>query len=374
MAKKNKVIISVTNDLYTDQRVHKVCTFLLSQGYIVTLVGRKQKSSIDLPARDYTTKRMKLWFEKGALFYANYNIRLFLYLMFHKSDVLIANDLDTLPANYLAKTLKRKNRIIYDSHELYTEVPELIHRPKVQKIWLAIEGFIFPKLTDVITVNNSIAEIYNKKYNKNLKVVRNISPLWSAKEIRSKQDLGIPDNKFLIIIQGAGINIDRGAEEAIEAMKNIDAALMIVGSGDVIEQLKHRVNELNLGKKVLFFGKKPYDVMMNYTFHADIGLTLDKSTNLNYKFSLPNKVFDYMHTNTPIIATNIVEVAKVVTANKIGIVLDEFTIETLTSNIQNLIDHPNKLLQFKTNCKIAAEKENWEKETRILSEIYPEIE
>ncbi len=369
-----KVIVSVTNDLYTDQRVHKVCTFLVKQGYDVTLIGRKRKSSTALPPREYRTKRMKLLFETGAKFYAFYNIRLFFFLLVHKADILVANDLDTLLANYIAVKFKRKAELVYDSHEYFTEVPELISRPKVQKIWLKIEQLIFPKLKKIYTVNNSIAKIYSNLYNKEVKVVRNISPLWTAENLKSKKELGIPENKQLIILQGAGINIDRGAEEAVEAMQFIDAVLMIVGSGDVIETLKNRVKELNLAEKVLFFGRKPYDIMMNYTYHASIGLTLDKPTNLNYKLSLPNKVFDYMHTSTAIVATNIQEVANVVKTNNIGEILPELTAETLASTLQALFSDKKRLLKYQKNCQIASQKENWEKETEILKQIYPKVE
>ncbi len=96
MSKKQKAIVSVTNDLYTDQRVDKVCTFLLAQGYDVLLVGRKRKTSIPLPARAYKTKRIRLLFETGVKFYAFFNLRLFFYLLFKRADVLVSNDLDTL--------------------------------------------------------------------------------------------------------------------------------------------------------------------------------------------------------------------------------------------------------------------------------------
>lgn len=370
MTQPKKAIVCVTNDLYTDQRVHKMCLFLKGKEYDVTLVGRKMKSSLDLPKREYNTHRMKLSFEKGALFYANFNVRLFFFLLFRKTDLIVSNDLDTLLASYLVKRLKRKTDIVYDTHELYCEVPELIHRPKIRKFWKRIERIIFPKLDKVITVNQSIADIYAKEYNKEIYVVRNISPKWTAKNILSKKELGIPEDKFLIIIQGAGINIDRGAEEAIEAMKFVDAVLMIVGSGDVIDQLKNRVQELQLEGKVIFYGRKPYDVMMNYTHYADIGLTLDKSTNKNYQFSLPNKVFDYIHSTTPIVATNVIEVAKVVQRNKVGLIVKDSSVEELTNTLNYLIESPDLLQEFKANCRTASLKENWEKESEILNRIY----
>lgn len=372
----SKAIVSVTNDLYTDQRVHKVCTFLVAQGYEVLLVGRKRKSSIELPAREYTTHRMKLLFETGAKFYAFFNLRLFFFLLFRKADILVSNDLDTLLANHLACKFKRKTRLVYDSHEYFTEVPELTSRPKVQKIWLKIEEWIFPKLNDVYTVNGSIAEIYSKKYNKDIRVVRNISPLWIGKELHSKKDLGIPENVPLIILQGAGINVERGAEEAVEAMKSVDAVLMIVGDGDVVPDLKKYVASQgkSLSEKVLFFGKQPYDVMMNFTTYADIGLTLDKPNSLNYTLSLPNKVFDYMHTNTAVVATEIKEVANVIRTHKIGVVLDEFTVPNLAKVLNELITDRKRLDEFQANCSIAAQTENWEKETEVLAKIYPKVD
>lgn len=374
MSKGLKAIVSVTNDLYTDNRVHKVCSFLEEQGYEVLLIGRKRRNSVPLPERSYQTKRIRLLFEKGAAFYAFFNLRLFFVLLFKKCDVLLANDLDTLLANYMASKFKRKCELVYDSHEYFTEVPELVNRPKVQKIWLRIERFIFPKLTKIYTVNASIAKIYSETYQKNIKVVRNISPRWNPENIPSKEALGIPTNLPLIIIQGAGINIDRGAEEAVEAMLEIDAVLMIVGDGDVVPQLKSRVTELGLEKKVLFFGKRPYAELMQFTYHADIGLTLDKATNPNYKFSLPNKVFDYMHAGTVIVATDLVEVSNVVQSHNIGVILKEFSVESLRKTICELLRSEERMNLLKSNCLKAAEIEHWDNEKKVLASIYPKAQ
>jgi len=370
MVKRLKAVVSVSNDLYTDQRVHKVCTFLHENGYDVLLVGRKRKTSVALNPRAYATKRMRLPFETGAAFYAFLNLRLFFVLLFKRTDVLVANDLDTLLANYLAHKFKRKCQLVYDSHEYFTEVPELVSRPKVQKVWLRIERFIFPSLKHVITVNQSIAKIYKELYDKDIKVVRNISEQWTPENVPTKAALGIPENVPLLIMQGAGINVDRGAEEAVEAMQSIDAVLLIVGDGDVVPQLKERVAALGLEQKVVFFGRRPYQEMMCFTYHADLGLTLDKATNPNYKFSLPNKVFDYMHAGTPVVATNILEVANVINTHKIGVVLNELNPTSLANTINEILASPERLSEMKANCKIAALTENWENETRVLKSIY----
>lgn len=371
MTVKKHIIVSVTNDLYTDQRVHKVCSFLAENNYEVLLVGRKLKNSVDLPPRSYTTKRFKLWFEKGALFYANYNLRLFFFLLFKKADVLLSNDLDTLLANYCAKKLKRNTELVYDSHELFTEVPELTARPKVRRVWLAIEEWIFPKLKKVYTVNKSIADIYQDKYNIPVLVVRNVSPKWEAKAIPTKKQLDLPEDSHIIILQGAGINIDRGAEGAVAAMKHIENTLfLIVGSGDVIPQLKEYVERENLTEKVRFVGRKPYQEMMYYTYHADLGLTLDKDTNANYRYSLPNKVFDYIHTQTPIVASSLVEIERIITKHNVGKIIPSHDPEDIALTINTLLSDPEELKKLKSNCKKAAKKECWERESEVLREIY----
>ena len=166
----------------------------------------------------------------------------------------------------------------------------------------------------------------------------------------------------------------RGAEEAVEAMQHVAAVLMIVGDGDVVAQLKKRVQSLHLENKVFFYAKKPYNVMMNYTHYADIGLTLDKPTSLNYKLSLPNKVFDYIHTSTAIVATNILEVANVVNKHQIGEIIENFSATTLAATLNSLLADPHRLKQYKSNCRIAAQIENWENETSVLKTIYPSID
>ena len=209
---KKKIIISVTNDLSTDQRVKKVCGTLNAMNYDILLIGRKRPKSLKLKRR-YRTKRMKLIFNEGPLFYAELNIRLFILLVFSKVDIYHANDLDTLLANYLAAIIRRKP-IVYDSHEYFTGVPEIQNKKLVKKVWLTIEQFIFPKLKHIITVNQSIAQLYKEEYNKDILIIRNVPKKVETLKLKSKSELNIVEDKDIIITQGAGIKL-------IEALKNL---------------------------------------------------------------------------------------------------------------------------------------------------------
>lgn len=363
-----KVIVSVTNDLSTDQRVDKVCASLVSIGFDVELTGRELPGSFPLN-RIYKTHRMNLLFRRGPLFYAEYNVRLFFRLLFRKSDLLVSNDLDTLLANYLIHKIKGVP-LVYDSHEFYTETPELINRQLVKGIWEYIEKIIFPRLEDIFTVNDSIAELYAQKYGKRPLVVRNIPRKFIIDSKSTPTDLGFHSGKHLIILQGAGINIQRGAEEAILAMKYVeDATLLIIGNGDVIDDLKKLVNTSNLEGKVVFVPRKPYNELMNYTAMADIGLTLDKDTNINYRYSLPNKLFDYIHAGTPVLASALPEIKKIIEKYDVGVLIENHDPEHIAEKINGMLNNNYKSL-LKENLIKAASELNWENEEKVLKLVY----
>ena len=139
--------------------------------------------------------------------------------------------------------------MVYDSHELFTEVPELVSRPKVQKVWLAIENHIFPKLKNVYTVNSDIAEFYSKKYKVPVKIIRNIAPKLINKKVDKALSEKIKGKNKMLILQGSGINIDRGAEEAVMMMQYLEnTILFIIGGGDIFEKLKELVKKIQLEK------------------------------------------------------------------------------------------------------------------------------
>jgi glycosyltransferase involved in cell wall biosynthesis len=351
--------------------VRKVCEFLVAHHFEVTLVGRKLKGSLTLDNLPYKTKRFKMLFKKSALFYAFYNLRLFFYLLFHKADVLLANDLDTLLANHWAKKFKSGCKLIYDSHEYFVGVPELTHKPGIQKIWRRIEKKCLPKTDQRYTVNESIAAIYQSEYGLTFDVVRNISDAPKNIQTKSRSELGLPEDKKIIIYQGAGINIDRGAEELIDAINYVENAILIfVGSGDVIELLKAQVQKNKLQEKVLFFGKKPYTELLNYTTVSDLGVSLDKNTNVNYKFSLPNKIFDYLHCGIPVLVSDLPEIRKIVEGYQVGIITPSHNPKELANQINQLFANDSLYKEFKINTRKAALELTWKNECRVLEKIY----
>jgi glycosyltransferase involved in cell wall biosynthesis len=368
-------IVSVINDLVSDQRVHRTVLTLKQSGYQVLLVGRKLKKSPPLSTREYRTHRMTLLFEKGPFFYAEFNLRLFFFLLTHKASLLVSNDLDTLLPNHLIQKLSGIP-LVYDAHEYFTEVPELENRPQVQKFWKMIERSIIPSIRYMVTVNDSIAALYHQEYGISPMVIRNI-PL-AQKDIPhsklNRSDLGLSEDKRIILLQGAGININRGAEEAVLAMQYTEGAiLLIIGDGDVIPALKSMVAELSLQDKVHFLPRQPLERLAEYALLADIGIALDKDTNINYKYSLPNKLFDYIQAGLPVLASPLPEIQKIIEQFGCGTMIENHDPEHIAGCFTKILNDEQFLKICRTNALKAATILNGEIEQRPLLNLFKQI-
>lgn len=373
-------IVSVTNDLTTDQRVHRTCSSLVKAGFRVVLVGRILPGSLPLQQRDYLTHRMRLLFDKGALFYAEYNIRLLFFLLGKKFNLLISNDLDTLSANYTAFRLKnlfrkrtRHVHLIHDCHEYFRGVPELSGRIGVTIIWKFLEDLIFPRLKFVIAVNESVARLYHNEYGNEMVVVRNVP---------FRKQIPVPDKGFIaekpagcrmILYQGA-VNIGRGLEEAIVAMNYLKtkAVLVIAGSGDILEDLRKLVGRESLQDKVILTGQIPFQELSRLTNHADIGLSIEKDISINYHYCLPNKFLDYIQACVPVLVSPFPEMKMIVERYQIGEFLTSHEPAVLAAQLDRMLGDEDKLKQFRSNLAVAAAELNWEaEEPRLMALLEP---
>jgi glycosyltransferase involved in cell wall biosynthesis len=372
-AHKTRVAFSVTNCICHDQRVLKIAGTVQELNCEIIIIGRRSGDCCEANSVAFKTKRFRMIFRRGFLFYKFFNLRLFFFLLFHKYDLLVANDLDTLLPNFLVAKLKNLP-LIYDSHEYFTGLPEIQNRPFVKWVWKTVERLIFPRLKYVITVSEPIASLYEKLYHMRPRVIRNFSK--DARHIvpfpRVKTNVAPQD--LLLIIQGTGINIDKGAEELIEAMNITEGvSLLVVGSGDVLPILKKMVKELRIGHKVKFLPAVPWEILMKYTKSADVGMCLEKDTNLSYRYSLANKLFDYISAGIPVIAGDLPEVSKIVIENNCGIILPEVSPGGIAKAIRELKEKKELIAQLKKNAVLASESINWEKESLKVVEFYRSV-
>ncbi|MBN2213755.1 MAG: glycosyltransferase [Bacteroidales bacterium] len=375
--RKVRICLSVTNDIAIDQRVRRIARSLIKLNVEITIVGRKRSNSWELQETDIRFRRFSLLFNNGPLFYACYNTRLFFYLLFHRFDLLVSNDLDTLPANFMISGMKRI-KLVYDSHEYFTEVPELINRKFVKKFWEKLEKWMVPKIRHSYTVCDSIAEIYNNKYGINMIAIRNLSDCNIEHQSNSGREPSHDEkreslSKKTILYQGS-VNKGRGLEKVIKSMQYLDEVIFrIIGDGDILGDLKSLVKKLNLESRVIFTGRIPPKELVQQTIKADIGISLEENLGLNYYYALPNKLFDYINANIPVVVSDFPEMGSLVRKYDIGVATLISDARELALLFRSILDDTARMRKWKNNLQKAAAELCWDNEEKKLLDFYRKI-
>ncbi len=371
---KKRALISVSNDLYNDNRVLKTCKSLEKYGLSVTVVCKRaakerksQNADFSLKYPKLKTIRLRFLFKKNVFYYAELNLRIFFVLLFKRFDVLWANDLDTLLANYLVSRLRRKP-LIFDSHEMFCYVAELRVGSVQQRVWLVLEKSIVPNLKYITTVCEPIKQYFFDKYKVNAEIVRNIPP-YSEDNQRRKI---YPCKEKYIIWQGS-TNIDRGLEELVECMQYVDCKLYICGTGDIFQNLKNLIERYGLGNKVFLLGKLPYEKMIEKTKNATLGISIDKPTNRNYAISLPNKIFEYINSAVPVLYSPLSEIKNIEDKFRCGVEVVSYQPLELAKQINELINNDDLLQKLSDNCLFAQKQLNWQQEEKTLFSLLDKI-
>ena len=344
-----------------------------NQNYEVKLVGRRKKTSSSLSGRSYSCKRLNLIFEKGPLFYAEYNFRLFFYLLFSNADLLISNDLDTLPANFLISKIKGVP-IVYDSHEYFTEVPELLERKRTRSIWMWIEKKCIAGHSAYLTVSKPIADAYRERYGIEMSVIRNLPVSYAKDEFHLSAEAVIEKGDSKLIIYQGSVNVDRGLEEMIAAMEFLpDFKLVICGDGDILQDLISVRNKLDWKERILLTGNIVLEKLPQYSVQADVGISIEKLNGLSYTYALPNKVFDYLQAGLPVLISSMPEVVKLNDEYKFAVVIDQVTPKEIALAINEMFKSEKHYLSIVKNAEKAAQALNWKSEEAKLIPVFERI-
>lgn len=361
-----RLYFTVTNDLVFDQRMIRICTSLAGAGYDITLVGAGYRDSPTLGERPFRQHRLKMWSRRGKRFYAEYNLRLFLYLLFKKMDGVCAIDLDTIFPVYLVSGIRRLTRI-YDAHELFCEMQEVVSRPLIYKVWKRIERICVPRFRNGYTVNGLIAAEFHNMYGVDYAVIRNMPLL--RPDLPGPAIAGaLPPGPF-ILYQGA-VNEGRCFETLIPAMKDVKAPLLVCGEGNFMTQARHLVRQYGLEEKVFFKGRVRPEELRAITQAAYAGITLFERRGISNFYSLANRFFDYIHAGIPQIAVDYPAYREINNSAPVAVLIDEPGIGNIASALNKLLDDTGLYKRLADNCKQVRLRYNWQEEEKALIRLY----
>ncbi len=341
----------------------RICSSLYQAGYDVLLVGRAHKDSKPLNERPFDQKRIFVGPSKGKTMYLLYWIKLFFFLLFRKSDALCAIDLDTILPVYFASAIPGRKRV-YDAHELFTEMQEVVTRPREKKIWDFIERFTVPRFKYGYTIGECYAEVFHKKYGSNYAIVRNATVL---------TPLTIPEKKEIYILYQGAVNVGRCFEYLIPAMQYVQAPLVICGDGNFFEEAKAICKTFGLEDKVQFKGYVPPEALKAYTLHAWIGVTLFEAVGPSNRLSMANRFFDYMHSGVPQLCMAYPEYVKVNREFEIAHLIEKPDIRQIASGLNKLLEDREYYSRLQNNTLRARKVYCWQEEEKRLLEVYNKL-
>ena len=341
------IVMAVSNDLLTDQRVMRHVAALREAGFAVETVCRT-----DFPVR---------W-QKGWLFYAAFNWRLWREVRLRVKElkgqrvVVWANDTDTLLGCWLAAHGRCK--LVMDAHELFPEVPEIQEKPLVKWVWRTIEKWLMPKCDALITVCQSIADYYREKMGVQMTVVRNLSSYELG--VRS-YELG--DN---VLLYAGKVNVGRGVDWAIDALEWLpECRLIVAGDGDLLEEMKAYAAQKAWSDRVEFTGRLLPEAMTALAAKADVGLVMLEDKGLSYHFALPNRVGTFVQAGVPMVVSDLPEMARVVRTFGVGAVMERQGTLGLVDAVKAVLARNWKDDDFAA----AREDMDWNKEKQKLIDL-----
>lgn len=327
---KKKIITSAFSNLYTDQRIEKVCRTLYENGYEIELIGNDWNGAEEMQ-RPYSFSRIHLASKSLKTAYFEFNWKLYHELK-RKADqntILHANDVDALYPNYLIA--QRLNiPLVFDSHEIFSEMPA-VQGKMSQKLWRYVEKTVIPELTWMMTASGSYGKWFEKKYGISPVIVQN-----APKRLDFNAD--IPRNNPKILLYQGAINPFRGIDKVILAMHHLDhVELKIAGDGPKKREYEDLVVRESLQHKVQFLGKLKPEDLRNITITADCGMSIEENGGDSYLYSLPNKVLDCIQARVPLILSNLPELQYIKNKFDIGELIQDHQPENIAAAVQKVL-------------------------------------
>ena len=370
--------------------MQRICGSLAKNGYQVLLVGRSMKEQAPLSQQGFEQHRLSCWSSKGPLMYLEYNLRLFLFLLYQPADLFCAIDLDTILPVYFASLIRGKKRV-YDAHEYFTQQKEVMNRPAIQRVWKAIESFSLRRFPLGYTVNQWIANAFQQEYGVNYAVVRNLPKLTEAAKQTHLESLP-PTNKLpqvkkpeldflspqaalplpFFIYQGA-VNHGRCFETLIPAMQGVAAPLRIYGTGNFISNTLSIIKNNSLDNKIEVLPPLAPTILQATTPQAFAGITLFEAEGHNQYHSLANRFFDYMMAGIPQLCVDYPEYRAIQDQWEIALLIPNTQTETIAQGLNKLLDDRVLYQRLKENCIQARAVLNWESEEKVLLAFYNRI-
>ncbi|CUU85654.1 glycosyltransferase [Campylobacter hyointestinalis] len=367
------IILIVLNNFKNDSRVLKESVSLKNAGYNVKVVALYEDLLSEFDnINGIDVHRIKL---KSKNWSKNKLIQILKYMefmykvikLYRKNDIFHCNDLDTLPIGVIIKLFfNKKAKLVYDAHEF-----EINQKPFQSKLSIKLNYFLEKKLikyTDTcFTVSQSIASEYNRLYRVKPVILFNAPNFKEPiKTDKFRENLPIKKDSIILLYQG-GLMRGRGLElwiEAFKRRKDDKVVMVFMGYGELEEDIKKAVKSTS---NIFYHPAVSPDVVLDYTAATTAAVSYIYNSCLNYYYCMPNKLFEYTMVGLPVIVSNLKDMGYVVKKYKLGVVVNNDTIDAINLAIDELLGMD--MANLRCNALKFAKEYCWEnQEIKMLNE------
>lgn len=270
-------------------------------------------------------------------------------------DIAVAS---TPWAGIVALWLKRIGRVRTVVYEDYDFFPGFyINQPNVFRAVMRIENRCISESDVVISVGEELAALRRSFTQRPIYIVEN------GYESQLFRPAASPRFNPIVLIYTGSLEHWAGVDLVIRAMPFIlkqrsDVELHIIGSGPAEAEWKALVDELGLGDKVIFLGRKPYHELSRYTANATIGICTFRPSPLT-QYAFPLKIAEYMAVGLPVLGTQVGEIARVIRQSQAGCLTDGSP-EDIASAVMEMIES-TQYTMLRQHALLYAGRLSWER-------------
>ena len=370
MSSNNKVLITFLGNIDYDTRCHNLYNTLKVNGFDVSFTG------FDWLTQDFNPVQGKITIHKlqkrflSLSFYFKFIWHVKFALFSSRASIFFAEDIYTLPFVVIFGKLKRV-KIFYDSRELFGYLAGLKKRKFVQSFWKTVEKLFIKHADHIITTGSMDSDVLKEMYGvTNTVVLRNVPHFYKpAQQTDLRNQLGISKDKKILLYQGVILK-GRGIEKIFDILPDMsEFVFVLIGGGEFENYYKNLAVERKIINRVFFIGKFNQEDLPKLTPSADVGIVLIENISRSYYYALPNKLFEYIMAEVPVVVSNLPQMKEIVHKYNVGFAVDPDNKDELIAALKKLTSDEVLYNKFKQNCKIASEDLNWENEIGNLLEL-----
>ncbi len=353
------VLIVVSSDPRYDSRSSKYLNCLLDEGFKVKVVGISSDGTSD---GGNSMIRVPIKERAGKKFFLEFYRRIIPEVRRVKAEIVIAGDLFSLLPSILNKrkysSQGLKPKLVYDSKELYKELPSLKSKRSSFMFWTFVEKASIKYVDHVLTVNKSIADILAAKWVLPTTVVMNVP------DVTQSPASGTKSLDTVTLVFSGGMQGGRGLHNLVKLLTFLPEKykLKFVGDGALRPELERLAASLNLSNRIHFIGRVKNSEVIEELSRGTLGIYLMENSGLCHYLALPNKLFQYISAGLPVIVPQFPEMERIVREFGIGAAIDPTNLEAAALCVIELTSNQQEFSRLVNNCGKAARILNWQVE------------